>query len=90
MSTSFQATKNSALRHSVGYVQGSEWDLVFRVKGKELLRQTVNKQTAPDGWLEVETGLQQFAGEDVRLDVSNEGDRTRLPFAYWAKLEVIR
>lgn len=88
MATSFEAATTSKLYLTLGYASGGEWELVVRGNGQELGRQLVTKKTAPEGWLTVEIDLSQFAGKDLNLEVSNEGIASRLPFAYWARLEV--
>jgi hypothetical protein len=63
--------QSPVLRLEAGRFNQGEWLLVVRAAGEELLRQPVDRQTAPDNWLQVAVDLEKFRGETVWLEVSN-------------------
>ena len=81
--------EKSVLKLVVGHHPSGDWDLVVKADGKELLKQLVGKQTAEDGWLEVETDLSDYAGNEVFLELVNQANGWAFEAGYWAEIEIV-
>jgi hypothetical protein len=83
------AGKQTALLLSVTHqLPAGDWDLIVRADGKELLKQTVSKETVKDGWLDARVDLTPFAGKTVRLQLLNQPTGFDGEGAYWGRLEI--
>jgi hypothetical protein len=80
------AGQRTTLRLVVGHHPQGDWDLIVRVDGRELRRQTVGRETAPDGWLEVTVDLSAFAGQSIRLELVNQPTGWSWEAGYWAEI----
>lgn len=76
------------LRLTVGHHPLGDWTLVVRANGEELLRQTVGRETARDGWLDVSVDLSPYAGQEVHLELHNEPSGWSWEAGYWGKIEL--
>ena len=84
------AGKKTVLRLVVGHDSRGDFDLIVRANGKELLRKSVNKQTATnDPWLVQEVDLSRFAGKKAfKLELVNQPSGWSYEAAYWAEINV--
>ena len=82
------AGKKTALRLEVGHDERGDWDLLVRVDGKEVLRKTVGKDTAPNTWMEATVDLSAWAGKEVRLELVNQPTEWSWEAAFWSKIEI--
>ena len=82
------AEGRTMLRLTVGHHPDGDWDLVVRADMRELLRQTVGRATAKDGWLDLTIDLSEFAGREVFLELLNQPTGWSWEAGYWARLEV--
>ena len=73
---------------TVGHHPSGDWDLIVRADRQELLRQTVGKDTAVGGWLDVPVDLSAFAGRTITLELVNEPTGWMCEAGYWARIEV--
>lgn len=80
--------RTTTLRALVSHYPAGDWLLVVRADGKELHRQVVGKETAPDGWLTVNVDLTPLAGQTVALEVLNQPNGWSWEAGYWGKLAV--
>ncbi len=80
--------KGSALRIVAGHHPQGDWDLIVKVDGKEVLRKTVGKETAKDGWLEVRLPLSAWAGKEIALDLVNQPTGWANEAAYWGQIAI--
>ncbi len=82
------AGKTTHLRLVVGHNPKGDWDLIVKVDGKELLKRSVGKDTAPGGWMEVAVDLSPYAGKAVKLELVNQPSGWSFEAAYWARIAV--
>jgi len=82
------AGKQTALRLVVGHAPNGDFDLIVRADGKQLLKQTVGKATAKNGWLETSVDLSPWAGKVAQLELVNQPNGWSWEAAYWAEIAV--
>jgi hypothetical protein len=80
--------KRSVLHLTVGHHRQGDWLLVVAADGKEILRKAVDKQTAPDGWTDIEVDLSDFAGRKTKLELINQATGWTFEAGYWARIEL--
>ena len=83
------AGKKTTLRFTVGHHPDGDWDLIVAVNGKEITRKAVSKETAPDGWMQTEIDLSDFAGKQVKLELINQPTGWQYEAAYWAEISLV-
>lgn len=83
------AGKRTTLRLVVGHHPQGDWDLIVRAEGWELLRQTVGKDTASNGWREVSVDLSAWAGKLIRLELVNQPTSWSWEAAYWGEIAIV-
>jgi hypothetical protein len=81
------AGKKTTLRLTVGHFPQGDWLLQVKAEGKVLLEQTVGKETAPEGWLDVTVDLSPYAGKTVPVELVNQPNGWAWEAAYWARIE---
>ncbi len=82
------AGKQTRLRLTVGHHPQGDWLLRVKADGTVLAEQTVGKETAPDGWLELDVDLSEYAGKTVALELVNQPTGWAWEAAYWARIAV--
>ena len=82
------AGAKAALKLTVGHHPQGDWVLLVKADGKELLRKTVGKAAAKDGWLTVTVDLGDHAGKSVALELSNAANNWACEAAYWAEIAI--
>jgi len=82
------AGKKTALRLTVGHDPRGDWTLIVRADGKELLKKTVGKETAENGWMDLAVDLTRFAGKTVALELVNQPSAWSWETAFWARIAV--
>ena len=85
---SLPSGKKSVLRLTVGHHPHGDWLLIVTANGKEILRKSIDKQTAPQGWTQVESDLSDFAGKKVKLELINQPTDWTFEAGYWAQIEL--
>jgi len=80
------AGKKTTLRLVVGHHPGGDWTLIVRANSKELLKRTVGKDTAEEGWMEVAVDLSPYAGKTIALELVNQPSGWRSEAGYWAEI----
>lgn len=85
---SFPAGKAATLRVTVGHHPQGDWLLQVKADGKVLAEQTVGKETAQEGWLDVEVDLSAYAGQTVTLELVNQPTGWAWEAAYWAEIAI--
>ena len=83
------AGKKTSLRLTVGHHPEGDWDLIVAAGGKEIARKAVNKETAPDGWIQTEVDLSDFAGKEVKLELINQPTDWKNEAGYWAEISLV-
>jgi hypothetical protein len=87
---SIPENKKTTLALVVGHHPKGDWDLIVKLRnGKELFRTPVSKDTAKDGWLEVEVDLSEYAGKKLRLELLNQPTGWNNEAGYWSKIELV-
>ncbi len=62
----------------------SDWTLIVRANGRELLNQSISAACSTGGWVEIKIPLTQFAGQDVELELVHQPSGWNYEAAYWA------
>ena len=82
------AGKKTVLKLTVGHHPGGDWDLIVRVDMREILRSTVGKASATNGWLDVSVDLSEYAGKTAMIELYNQPTGWAWEAGYWAKVSV--
>ncbi len=82
------AHKKTKLTIAAGHHPGGNWDLIVKANGKQLLKKSVGKETAKDGWLSAQIDLSKYAGKEVKLELINYPTDWAWEAAYWGKIEI--
>ncbi|MHC4719620.1 MAG: hypothetical protein ACYSYT_03990, partial [Planctomycetota bacterium] len=81
--------KKSSLRLVVGHDPNGDWELIVKADGKEVTRSIVGKQTAKDGWMDVNVDLAAYAGKDVKIELVNKANGWEWETGLWSRIELI-
>jgi hypothetical protein len=81
--------KKTTLRLVVGHHPDGDWVLIIKVDGKEILKKTIGKETARDGWIEISQDLSEYAGKTIGLELVNEPNGWMCEAGYWAEISLI-
>jgi len=84
------AGQKTKLKLVVGHHPDGDWTLLVKADGKELLKRTVGKETAENGWMQAEVNLSDYAGKEINLDLVNKASDWQWEAGYWAKIELTR
>ena len=82
------AGKMGFLHMDVGHRPNEDWELLVKADGRELLKKTVDKQTAPTGWLEVVVDLTPIAGKNVKLELLQQTKENPHVAGYWVEIKM--
>jgi len=82
------AGKKTALKLTVGHHPEGDWDLVVRADMRELLRKTVGKSTATNGWLDVSVDLSEYQGKSILLELYNQPTGWCFEGGYWSMISI--
>lgn len=82
------AGKRTTLRLTVGHHPDGDWDLIVRADMRQLLRQTVGKITAINGWMDISVDLSGYAGKTVLIELYNQATGWSWEAGYWARIAV--
>jgi hypothetical protein len=82
------AGKETTLHLTVGHHPEGDWDLIVAVNGKEIAHKAVSQQTAPDGWMQTDVDLSDFAGKEVKLELINQPTGWKYEAGYWAEISL--
>jgi len=83
------AGKKTSIKLMVGRHSAGDWDLVVRADMRELLRKSIDKTTAPNGWLDVSVDLSEYQGKSVLMELYNQPSGWCNEAAYWEKISII-
>ena len=83
------AGKKTKLQLIVGHHPDGDWTLFVKADGKELLKKSVGKDTAENGWMQADVALSAYAGKEIKLELVNQPSDWKFEAAYWAKIELI-
>jgi len=82
------AGKTTTLRLTVGHYPRGDWDLIVRADMQELLRKTIGKATATDGWVDIDVDLSPYAGQTVLIELYNQPTGWAWEAGYWARIAI--
>jgi hypothetical protein len=82
------AGKKTTLHLTVGHHPEGDWDLIVAVDGRQIARKSVSKETAPDGWMQTEVDLSDFAGKEVKLELINQPTDWKYEAGYWLEISL--
>lgn len=79
--------KPTTLHLVVGHHPDGDW--VLRVEAdRELLKKVIGKETAPNGWTNVDVDLSSYAGKTITLKLTNAANGWAWEAAYWARIAI--
>jgi len=79
----------TSLRLVVGHDPIGDWELIVKADGKELMRSTVGKKTATDGWMDVSIDLSAYAGDAVKIELFNQPNGWERETGFWAQIDLV-
>ncbi len=79
----------SSLRLVIGHDQNGDWELIVKADGKEVMRSTVGKKTATNGWMDVSIDLSAYAGDAVKIELVNKANGWEWETGLWSKIKLI-
>jgi hypothetical protein len=59
-----------SFRFKAGNNQGQPWNLTIDANGQQIHSTVISDETAPSGWLSIQTSLQRWAGQSVHVVVT--------------------
>ncbi len=84
------AGKKAVLQLVVGHDPQGDFDLIVRVDGKQVLRKSVDGETATDGhWMTEAIDLTSHAGKTVKVELVNQPSAWSWEAAYWSSIRLI-
>jgi hypothetical protein len=73
---------------TVGHAPSGDWDLVVKVDGAEVKKETIGAATSSNGWKEVEVDLSPFSGKNVKIEVINQPNGWAEEVGYWDEIKL--
>jgi hypothetical protein len=64
-----------------------DWELVVRINGKEIKRQTINAEGEP--WKHQSIDLKPWSGQTIEIQLENHANGWAWEFSYWSELKII-
>jgi hypothetical protein len=83
------AGQKTKLQLVAGHHPQGDWTLLVKADGKELLSTSVGKETAENGWMQIDVDLSDYAGKEIKLELVNKASDWKFEAGYWAKIELI-
>lgn len=71
---------------TVGHSPSGDWDLIVKVDGVDVKKETIGPATSSGGWKEVEVDLQPFGGKSVKIELINQPTGWNEEAAYWDEI----
>jgi len=81
--------KKTKLQLVVGHHPEGDWTLLVKANGKELLKTSVGKEKAENGWMQADVDLSVYAGKEIKLELVNQPSDWKWEAGYWARIELI-
>jgi hypothetical protein len=79
--------RESSLLLSVSYHPQGDWDLVVKINGKEILKQTIGSDKKKD-WTDLKVNLSKYAGQKVKIELLNMPNGWSYEAGYWSQIEI--
>lgn len=64
------AAGDQSLRFKAGNTAGQSWNLAVDVNGQQIHSTVISDETAPSGWTPIQSSLQRWAGQSVRVVIT--------------------
>jgi hypothetical protein len=80
--------EKTLLQLVVGHHPDGDWLLLVKADGEELFKKPVGRETATNGWLDVDVDLTAYAGKSIKLELINQSTGWDHEAAYWAKTKI--
>lgn len=81
--------KKHFLSFSVSHEDDGSWDLFVSINDKERLRETLNKESCPEGWKDCKIDISDLAGEEIFVEIRQESNGNEKSSAYWHAMEFL-
>ncbi len=74
----------------VTHHDAGDWDLIVKVDGKEIHRQTIgaSQDNPRSRWADVDIDLTPYAGKTIKLELLNQPTDWAFEGGYWAKIDI--
>ena len=83
------AGQTTRLNLSVSHHEAGDWDLIVKINGEELKRQSIDKNSVDSkGWADFSIDLSKYAGKKVKIELLNQPSDWICEAGYWAKIEL--
>lgn len=78
---------DQTFRFKAGLKQGESWNLTIDANGQQVHSTVINDETAPSGWMPIQTSLQRWSGQQVRILIAcSLADVTKQSSVYLSEL----
>ncbi|MBN1764048.1 MAG: ADP-ribosylglycohydrolase family protein [Sedimentisphaerales bacterium] len=81
--------KKTYLFLQVSHHPQGDWMLKVRADGKELLSQSIGRESVSTDWADIKVDLSAYAGKEILLELLNEPSGWAWEAAYWARVEIV-
>ncbi|MGC8885847.1 MAG: ADP-ribosylglycohydrolase family protein [Verrucomicrobiia bacterium] len=81
--------KKTYLKFTVGNDPQGDFDLIVKVNGNEVLKNTVGPKTTTNHWKTEMIDLSQFAGKKVKIELVNQPNGWYYEAAYWGEISIV-
>jgi hypothetical protein len=76
------------LHLTVGYIDLTDWQLIVKADGDELLNILVGSDMTEAGWRDITVDLSKYAGSEILLELQNASNDDIWEVALWTKIEI--
>ena len=76
------------LHLTVGYIDLTDWQLIVKADGDELLNTLVGSDMPEAGWRDITVDLSKYAGSEIMLELQNASNDDIWEVALWTKIEI--
>ena len=77
------------LQLSVGLNEEPGWVFIVKANGDELLKTTINGDTAEEGWRDITVDLSAYAGSEIMLELINASNDSLFDLALWEIIQIV-
>ena len=81
--------KQHYLTFSVSHEDGGSWDLIVSISDREWIKETINKESCVNGWMEFKIDISELEGEEIFVEIWQEFNGNEKSSAYWHELQII-
>jgi len=81
--------KRTWLVLDVSHDARGDWRLVVRGNGQRMADEMISRDTCPNGWRTLRVDLSKFAGQQVKIDLTNQANDWAWEYAYWGGAHLV-